>query len=138
MKQMPMVLSMLLIGFLPILVSCDDNKPAVPAAQAKAEEAIAVPVPETVLMAAAGSPGQADNDEAVSQYQQGKIEAAIEGFQKAIKADPKSAEAQYNLGLSFDRVGKHDEAKAAFGEATALSPTNPAITDSAILKKHTS
>jgi len=136
MKQISIVLSVLLLGFVPILVSCDGNKPAIPAAQTKAAEA--VPEPEAALMAAADSPGQAENDEAVSQYQQGKIEAAIEGFQKAIKADPKSAEAQYNLGLSFDKMGKHDEAKAAFSEATALSPTNPAINDSAILKKHTS
>jgi Flp pilus assembly protein TadD len=89
-------------------------------------------------MAAAGSPGQADNGQAVSQYQQGKVEAAIEGFQKAAKADPKSAEAQYNLGLSFDQMGKHDEAAAAFKQATALSPTNPTIKDLAIVKKHTS
>jgi Flp pilus assembly protein TadD len=89
-------------------------------------------------MAAADSPGQAANDTAVSQYKEGKIEAAIEGFQKAAKADPKSAEAQYNLGLSFDQIGKHDEAAAAFKQAIALSPTNPAIKDSAIAKKHTS
>ncbi|MDH4080330.1 MAG: tetratricopeptide repeat protein [Nitrospira sp.] len=136
MKQISMVLIVLLAGFVPILASCDGNKPAIPTAQTKAAEA--VPEPETALMAAADSPGQADNNEAVSQYQQGKIEVAIEGFQKAIKADPKSAEAQYNLGLSFDRMGKHDEAKEAFKEATALSPTNPAIKESAILKKHTS
>jgi Flp pilus assembly protein TadD len=104
----------------------------------KTSGAAKVPATETALMAAAGSPGQAANDEAVSQYKQGKMEAAIKGFQEAAKADPKSAEAQYNLGLSFDQMGKHDEAAAAFKQAIALSSTNPAIKDSAIAKKHTS
>jgi len=145
-KQVSVVVSVMFAGFIPILASCDSNKPdkpEIPAAQTKAIEAVprvaeAVPGTETALLAAAGSPGQADNDEAVSQYQEGKMELAIEGFQKAVKADPKSAEAQYNLGLSFNKMGKHDEATEAFNQATALSPTNPAIKDSAILKKHTS
>jgi Flp pilus assembly protein TadD len=119
-----------------MFASCESNKPESPAVKTSA--AVAAPSTETALMAAAGSPGQAANAEAVSQYQQGKIEAAITGFQKAAKADPKSAEVQYNLGLSFDRMGKHDEAAAAFKQATALAPTNPAIKDSAIAKKHTS
>lgn len=136
MKQVSVVACVMLAGLIPILASCDSNKPANPAVKTSAAEA--VPAPETALMAAAGSPGQADNDEAVSQYKQGKMEAAIEGFQKAVKADPKSAEAQYNLGLSFDQMGKHDQATAAFKQAIALSPTNPTIKDSAIVKKHTS
>jgi Flp pilus assembly protein TadD len=87
-------------------------------------------------MSAVGSPGRADNDEGVSQYKQGNMDGATDRFQKAIKSDPKSAEAQYNLGLSFDKMGKHDEATAAFKQAVALAPANPAIKDSAILKKH--
>lgn len=136
MKQISVVACVMCVGLIPIFASCESNKPESPAVKTSA--AAAVPVPETALMAAAGSPGQAANDKAVSQYKEGKIEAAIEGFKKAAKADPKSAEVQYNLGLSFDRMGKHDEAAAAFMQATALSPTNPAIRDSAIAKKHTS
>ena len=137
MKQVSLVASLILAGLIPILISCDSNKPVIPPA-AKTGAADAVPAAETALMATADSPGRADNDEAVSQYKQGKMEAAIEGFQKAVKADPKSAEAQYNLGLSFDKMGKHDQATAAFKQAAALSPTNPAIKDSAIVKKHMS
>lgn len=136
MKQISVVACVMLVGIIPIFAACESNKPESPAV--KTNTAVAAPATETALMAAAGSPGRAANDEAVSQYQQGKIEAAITGFQKAAKADPKSAEVQYNLGLSFDRMGKPDEAAAAFKQATALSPTNPAIKDSAIAKKHTS
>ena len=136
MKQISVVACVMLVGLIPIFASCESNKPETPAV--KSSGAATGPATETALMAAAGSPGQAANDEAVSQYKQGKMEAAILGFQTAAKADPKSAEAQYNLGLSFDQMGKHDEAAAAFKQAIALSPTNPAIKDSAIAKKHTS
>jgi hypothetical protein len=95
-KQIPIVPSALLAGFIPLLSSCDTNTPALPEAQTQTAET--VPTPETALMAAADSPGQADIDQAVSEYQQGKIEVAIEGFQKAAKADPQSAEARDNLG----------------------------------------
>jgi len=61
---------------------------------------------------------------------------AEHAYLEAIKSDPKSAEAQYNLGLSFDKMGKHDEASAAFKQAVALAPVNPAIKDSPTLKKH--
>jgi Flp pilus assembly protein TadD len=135
-KQVSVIVSVMLAGLIPIFASCESNKPESPAVKTSAPAA--VPATETALMAAAGSPGQAANDEGISQYKKGKMEAAIEGFQKAAKADPKSAEAQYNLGLSFDQMGKHDEAAVAFKQATALAPTNLIIKDSAIAKKHTS
>ena len=136
MKQFSVVTCVMLIGLIPIFASCDSKKPETPAVKTSAP--VAVPATETALVAIAGSPGQAANDEGISQYKKGRMEAAIEGFQKAATADPKSAEAQYNLGLSFDQMGKHDEAAAAFKQATALAPTNLIIKDSAIAKKHTS
>jgi Flp pilus assembly protein TadD len=135
-KQISLVACVMFVGLIPIFASCESNKPESPAIKTSA--AVAVPSTETALMAAAGSPGQAANDAAVAQYKQGKLQAAVAGFQKAAKADPKSAEAQYNLGLSFDQMEKHDEAAAAFKEATALAPENPIIKNSAIAKKHTS
>ena len=136
MKRISVIACVMLGGLIPMFASCESNKPESPAVKTSA--VAAGPTTETPLMAATGSPGRAANDEAVSQYKQGKIEAAIKGFQQAAKADPKSAEAQYNLGLSFDQMGKHPEATAAFKQALALSPTNPAIKDSAMAKNHTS
>src|SRR5437879_3608567 len=40
------------------------------------------------------------------------------------------------LGLTLDKMGKHEEATTEFKKAAELAPTNPAIKDSAILKKH--
>jgi Flp pilus assembly protein TadD len=135
-KQISLVACVMLVGLIPIFASCELNKPESPAVKTSA--GAAAPSTETALMAAAGSPGQAANDEAVAQYKQGKLQAAVEGFRKAAKADPKSAEAQYNLGLSFDQMEKHDEAAAAFKQATVLAPENSIIKNSAIAKKHTS
>lgn len=140
-KQVSLALSVILAGLAVTVVSCDSEKPFSPAAKtgtaATAPAATApAPVSDEALMSAVGSPGQADNDEGVSQYKQGHMDVATDRFQKAIKSDPKSAEAQYNLGLSFDKMGKHDEASAAFKQAVALAPANPAIKDSPTLKKH--
>ena len=133
-KQVSLALSVILAGLAITAVSCDSQKPFAPAA--KTDTAATVPVSDGALISAVGSPGQADNDEGVSQYKQGNMDVATDRFQKALKSDPKSAEAQFNLGLSFDKMGKHDEATAAFKQAVALAPANPAIMDSPILKKH--
>ncbi len=134
MKQVSLALSVILVGCAITVVSCDSKKPNDLAE--KTGTAATAPVSDEALMSTVGSPGQADNDEGVSQYKQGHIDVATDRFQKAIKSDPKSAEAQYNLGLSFDKMGKHEEATAAFKQAIALAPTNPAIKDSPTLKKH--
>ena len=134
MKQVSLALSVILAGLAITVVSCDSEKPYAPAAKTGTAET--APVSDGALISAVGSPGQADNDEGVSQYKQGNMDVAIDRFQKALKSDPKSAEAQYNLGLSFDKMGKHDEATAAFKQAIALAPANPAIKDSPTLKKH--
>ena len=144
MKQVSLALSVILAGLAITAVSCDSDKPFSSAAKTapvatgpvETTPAATAPASDGALMSAVGSAGQADNDEGVSQYKQGHMDVATDRFQKAIKSDPKSAEAQYNLGLSFDKLGKHDEATAAFKQAIALAPANPAIKDSPILKKH--
>jgi tetratricopeptide (TPR) repeat protein len=135
-KQVSLVLTVILAGLAITVVACDSKKPNELASKTGTAATAPVPVSEGALIAAVGSPGQADNDEGVSQYKQGNVDVATDRFQKAIKSDPKSAEAQYNLGLSFDKMGKHDEATAAFKQAVELAPTNPAIKDSPTLKKH--
>ena len=77
-----------------------------------------------------------DNDEGVGHYKQGHWDVSEGHFRKAVKADPNLAEAHYNLGLALDKMGKHDEATTEFKKAAELAPANPAIKDSAILKKH--
>ena len=133
------------------LTGCEQSKPAADAkkeapvvatepapAAGEAKQEMAAAVGDAPMMAPASSPGRGANDEGVSQAQQGHWDVAEGHFKKAIEADPKLAEAQFNLGLALDKLGKHGEATAAFKTALELAPTNPKIKDSPILKKHTS
>lgn len=133
-KPVSLALSLIFAGLITTVVSCDSSIPAAPVAKTGVAET--APKPDGALVSAVSSPGRADNDEGISHYKQGHMDVAAISFQKAAKADPKLAEAHYNLGLSLDQMGKHDEATAAFRQASALGPANPAIQDSPILKKH--
>jgi tetratricopeptide (TPR) repeat protein len=93
---------------------------------------------DSALTSPASSAGRMDNDEGVGHYKQGHWDVSEGHFRKAIKADPNLAEAHYNLALTLDKMGKHEEATTEFKKAAELAPTNPAIKDSAILKKHIS
>ncbi len=126
MKQISLGLSLILACLIAV-VACDSGKPAGTTTSGGAD---------TALMSPASSPGRADNDEGVGHYKQGHWDVATDWFKKAVKADPNLAEAHYNLALSLDKMGKHEDATAAFKKAAELAPANPAIKDSAILKKH--
>ncbi len=115
----------LILGLLVLGVACDYGKSGGGTATA-----------DSALMSPAGSAGRMDNDEGVGHYKQGHWDVAEGHFRKAMKADPNLAEAHYNLGLALDKMGKHDEATAEFKKAAELAPTNAAIKDSPILKKH--
>ena len=89
------------------------------------------------LTAPVSSPGQKENDEGITHAQKGHWDVAESHFRKALEADPKLAEAQYNLGLALDKQNKHEEATTAFKKAAEMAPDNSKITESDILKKHT-
>ena len=88
------------------------------------------------LSTPASSAARMENDEGVSHYQQGHWDVAMEHFQKAVKADSNSAVVHYNIALTQDKMGKHDDATKSFKKALDLAPTDPVIKDSDILKKH--
>ena len=127
MKQITLELSLILACLIAV-VACDSGKPAGTATTSADAD--------TALMSPASSPGKPDNDEGVGHYKQGHWDVATDWFKKAVKADPNLAEAHYNLALSLDKMGKHEDATAAFKKAAELAPANPAIKDSAILRKH--
>lgn len=132
------------------LSGCEQRQPGAdvkkesPAASATLESAdeeakpdMSVSVTDTVLTAPVASPGRTANDEGVSHARQGHWDIADGHFRKALEADPQLAEAQFNLGLALNSLGKHDEAKAAFMKAAEMAPNDIRITESEILKKHT-
>jgi Tfp pilus assembly protein PilF len=115
----------LVLGLLILAVACDYGK-----------SGGGTPAADSALMSPASSAGRMDNDEGVGHYKQGHWDVSEGHFRKAITADPNLAEAHYNLALTLDKMGKHEEATTEFKKAAELAPTNPAIKDSAILKKH--
>ena len=88
------------------------------------------------LLAPPSSAARMENDEGVGHYQQGHWDVAMGHFQKAVKADANSAVAHYNVALTLDKMGKHEEATQSFKKALELASNDPAIRDSEILKKH--
>ena len=123
------VLSGMVLFAVIAFVSCDSNQPGGGTKKASA-------APDAPLSAPPSSPARMENDEGVSHYQQGHWDVALEHFNKAVKADPNSAVAHYNLALTLDKMGKHDEATTEFKKALEFAPTDPVIKDSEILKKH--
>ena len=88
------------------------------------------------LKAPAGAGDEGHNAEGIKHYNKGHWKKAAQHFRGAVKADPKLAEAHYNLALSLDKLGNHREATQFFGSAFKLAPDNPAIAGSKILKDH--
>jgi Flp pilus assembly protein TadD len=92
--------------------------------------------PDAPLFAPASSAARMANDEGVGHYQQGHWDVAMGHFQKAVKVDPNSAVVHYNIALTLDKMGKHEEAATSFKKALELSPNDPVIKESDVLKKH--
>ena len=129
MKHLPLIFALVLVSL--NLAACDSASTGGGTKRAGTSG-------DSPLVAPASSPARMDNDEGVGHYQQGHWDVALEHFRKAVRADPNSAIAYYNLGLTQDKMGKHDEATALFQLAVVLAPNDPLITGSEIVKKHTS
>jgi len=54
-----------------------------------------------------------------TKYIENRFEQAIEVFQRCLKMDPTNLRAEYNLGLSYQGLGRTEEATAAFRTAIA-------------------
>jgi len=76
------------------------------------------------------------NAEGIEHYNKGRWSIAKKYFEAAIKADPKSAEAHYNLALVLDGLGESATADEEFKKAAELAPGNTAITESNAYRNH--
>jgi len=57
--------------------------------------------------------------------ERGALEQSLDSFQKAEALDPKNVDAQYYMGIVFERFSQNDKACERFQKAAELEPTNP-------------
>jgi type IV pilus assembly protein PilF len=57
---------------------------------------------------------------------QGRLDLAIERLQRALKEDPRLAEAHTTIAIAYDRLGSLDDAEEHYKRATQLEPGNAA------------
>src|SRR5258708_1262134 len=57
-------------------------------------------------------------------FDQHKYDEASLEFRRALQADPRSADAEYRLGLSYIQLRRWAEAYRAFDQAVAIDPAN--------------
>lgn len=61
----------------------------------------------------------------LAKFAAGDLKAALGSYLESIKLEPKSAEVQLNLGLTYLRLEKDKDAAKAFGESVKLNPESP-------------
>lgn len=83
-----------------------------------------------------GTKGAGAIDSGVTQFNQGQLNNALTHFKAALKTNPRSAVAHYNLALTFNRMGQTVNAKKHFQKAQKFGRVNPFIQNSHILKQH--
>ncbi|HJR77280.1 MAG TPA: tetratricopeptide repeat protein [Nitrospiraceae bacterium] len=88
------------------------------------------------LKTAAGSKAETHNTEGIEHYNKQHWDVAKKHFMEAVKTDPSSAEAHYNLALALDKSGDHKTAIDHFHKAKDLGKDNPEIQQSEILQAH--
>ncbi|MER3424740.1 MAG: hypothetical protein C4293_17495 [Nitrospiraceae bacterium] len=88
------------------------------------------------LKTAPGSKAEFHNIEGIDHYNQGHWDDAKSHFSEAVRLDPQSAEAHYNLALALDKEGDHKGATEHFKTAYDLGKNNPDIRNSKVLKAH--
>lgn len=57
----------------------------------------------------------------------GNFALAVDGFRKAVRADPQSAAAYNGLAVAYDRIGRTDLSRDYYEQALALAPHDPDI-----------
>jgi Flp pilus assembly protein TadD len=61
-------------------------------------------------------------DEAEEVFTQGNHKKAIATIKKALELNPNSDDAYVDLGMTYMKMGKTQEARKAFNKATSLNP----------------
>jgi Tfp pilus assembly protein PilF len=74
------------------------------------------------LTAGCVSPAQSYNQRGVALFNSGQVDVALVEFQQAATEDPLNADAFYNLGSSYHRLGRAEDADWNYTHCLALDP----------------
>ncbi|WP_375771732.1 tetratricopeptide repeat protein [Archangium gephyra] len=102
----------------PSAAATPDAAPAAPAPKQ--------PAPQDTAAKKADAPPPAD---ALSVAQRGELTAAESSYQTQTERRPKDGAAWTNLGITQERLGKHDEAERSYRQALELAPEQQAAWD---------
>ena len=88
-----------------------------------------------VLMPLSGTQGAESINGGVNHYHQRNWNSAVAQFKQALKKNPNSAVAHYNLGLTLRQMGQQDKAVYHFQRASKFGRSNPFIHNSSAVKQ---
>jgi len=72
------------------------------------------------LLAGCQMAADTQNLQGVRMFQQGQYQPAMQHFQQAVTANPKNADAHYNMAAALHRMGRQNQDQQAFTQAEAL------------------
>jgi Tfp pilus assembly protein PilF len=99
--------------------------------------ALSSPALAQAIKPLSGTKGADAVNTGVHQFNQGNLDNAMSQFQQALKQNPRSGVAHYNLALTYSRLGRPDLAAKHFQQASEFGRGNPFIQNSSVLKQHT-
>lgn len=88
-----------------------------------------------VLKPLSGTRGAESINGGVGHFHQRNWKSAEKEFQSALKKNPNSAVAHYNLGLTLRQMGQQDQASHHFRKASRFGKSNPFIQNSPEVKQ---
>lgn len=75
--------------------------------------------------------------EALKAYEAGNLDAARKGFEQVVAKEPKTLNAQFNLGVIAEKQGRPADARAAYEKVLFLDPAHtPSVMNLGLMHRH--
>ncbi|WP_240360007.1 tetratricopeptide repeat protein [Pyxidicoccus caerfyrddinensis] len=132
------------LAFTAACASGPQTKPSV-LPETPAPSAASAQKPEQATPATQPAPAAAPKDGSASElfaaalqaYEAGDLDGARQGFEKALSKDPRSLNAQFNLGVIAERQNRIDDARVAYEKVLLLDPGHvPSAVNLAVMHRN--
>lgn len=95
-----------------------------------------VPAWGQALYPLGGTKGSEAINQGIYSLNQQRWDTAVTHFQKALRENPQSAEAHFNMALTLNQMGQHQKAAEHFKKASEFGQMNSFIQNSPILQQY--